>query len=115
MAKKEAATIQFIKWSDLYEKDKPYQVFLEEDIGHTGAQSTNLAWEEKEVIVEDFRGNPDYDNIDNHGFTSRKLSGFSTIPDPSLIEKAYISAVSQLLYNEIEGAGTVFIFDWRVS
>jgi hypothetical protein len=115
MAKSESASTHFIKWDELYEKEKPFQVFLEDDIDQFGTRNTNLAWEERNITVEDFRGNPSYYDIDNHGFTSRKLPGYSDISNTLLIEKEYIPAVRRLLYEEIADAGTVFIFDWRVS
>ncbi|KAF2829308.1 methyltransferase CmcJ [Ophiobolus disseminans] len=114
MAKTVRASTHFIKWSDLYESEKPFQVFLDDDINQSGARSTNLTWEENDITVEDFRGDPQYNDIDKHGFTSRILSGFGNIQDMSIIEKEYIPAVSQLLYKELADAGTVFIFDWRI-
>jgi hypothetical protein len=115
MAQEISATSHFIRWSELYEEEKPFQVFLEDNVENSGIRSTNLDWEEKHITVTDFRGDPDYQDIDNHGFISRELHGFKDIPDTSRIETVYLPAVSRLLRREIADVGTVFIFDWRVS
>ncbi|KAF2469391.1 methyltransferase CmcJ [Lindgomyces ingoldianus] len=116
MPHSEPASIQFLKWSPLYDKEKPYQVFLDKDLDtEEDQQNTNLAWEEKFVTVQDFRGCDEYSNLDAHGFTSRTLPGFEHLETRDDIETGYIPAVEEMLKREIEDVGTIFVFDWRGS
>ena len=115
MANVEDGSIQFIRWIPLYETEKPFQVFLaDRDLESEKRRNTNLVWEEKDVAVEDFRGREDFHDIDEHGFTSRKVVGFESLPNTEAIEKEYLPAVEKLLREELDDVGTVFIFDWRV-
>lgn len=69
----------------------------------------------KEIRVEDFRDNPKFKDIDDHGFMSRKLPEFKFLQDATEIVENYIPAVEDLLRREVADVGTVFIYDWRVS
>jgi hypothetical protein len=111
----EPASIQFLKWSSLYEREKPFQIFLDRDLDAEGLRTTNISWEERNIDVEDFRGQAAFKDIDCYGFTSRKLCGFDLVKDKAEIERDYLPAVKSLLQNTLKNAGTVFIFDWRVS
>lgn len=114
MIHSETASINFLKWDPLYETEKPFQVFIEEDLAQSGQRNTNLRWEEQDVTVEDIRDDLDYVNIDDHGFTTRNLLGFDCLNSAEEIESWYLPAVEQLLRAEMDDAGTVFIYDWRV-
>ncbi|KAF2000919.1 methyltransferase CmcJ [Amniculicola lignicola CBS 123094] len=109
-----SASIQFLRWDPLYVTEKPFQAFLDKDLAADGERNTNLSWEEKDLTISDFRAHKEFQDIDNHGFTSRKIVGFKNLADRNKIEKLYIPTVERLLQSEIEDVGTVFIFDWRI-
>lgn len=115
MGYSETASVKFLKWTPLYDEEKPFQIFLDRDLDAEGHRATNLNWEECDIEVEDFRGQKDFDDIDSHGFTTRSLNGFDLVNDIPAIERDYIPAVEALLRKALKDVGTVFIFDWRVS
>ncbi|KAF2440058.1 hypothetical protein P171DRAFT_489834 [Karstenula rhodostoma CBS 690.94] len=114
MAYCETASINFLRRDPLYATEKPFQVFTGDDIATQGQRNTNLLWEERNVQVEDFRDEGDYFDIDNHGFTSRTIEGFSRLDSTTEIELSYIPTIQDLIRNEIADAGTVFVYDWRI-
>ncbi|KAI1137563.1 hypothetical protein F5Y05DRAFT_74238 [Hypoxylon sp. FL0543] len=110
----EAASIQFLKWSSLYESERPFQIFMDVLPDAQDRRKTNLAWDEKDVLVEDFRDRADNFQLDTHGFTMRLLPGFTELPDKNMIQTEYIPAVKRMLKESLQDVGTVFVFDWRV-
>lgn len=114
MAYREPVSIHFLQRDPLYTTEKPFQVFISEDHSAKGQRNTNLLWEEINVTVEDFRGEGDFFEIDNHGFTSRPIEGFARLENTTEIEQSYIPAIKDLIRKEIAEAGTVFVYDWRV-
>lgn len=108
-------SIQYLKKENIYDEERPFQLFLDEPSVTEKGRNNNLEWETHEVCIESFRNNLEYFDIDNHGFTTRQLQGFSTLRDSEKIEIGYLRAVEFLLLREIKQAKTVFIFDWRVS
>jgi len=108
------ASIRFLQWSPLYEKERPFQIFTDLLPDAKDQRKTNLLWDEKDITVEDFRDRADEFQLDTHGFTTRKIPGFTELPDKETIERKYIPAVRQMLQDELEDVGTVFVFDWRV-
>ncbi|OTA96831.1 hypothetical protein M434DRAFT_392516 [Hypoxylon sp. CO27-5] len=110
----ERASIQFLKWSPLYEKERPFQIFMDILPDAQDRRKTNLVWDEKDVLVEDFRERADDFQIDTHGFTTRRLPGFTELSDKDVIQTEYIPAVKKMLQESLQDVGTVFVFDWRV-
>lgn len=111
----ETGSIKFLKWSTLYEHERPFQIFTELRADSEDQRHTNLSWEEKTVIIEDFRGQAQEFQLDSHGFSSCHIPGFMELTDKNIIEQQYLPAVENLLRAHLEDVGTVFIFDWRVS
>jgi hypothetical protein len=112
----ENASVQFIKWSDLYATEKPFQIFIDLPAADD-VRRTNVVFEEKDVLFRDIRGKESAFSLDRQGFMVRrhsKILGLET-PTVSFIENVYLPSVEELLKTEIEGADRVFIFDWRVS
>ncbi|XXH05945.1 hypothetical protein Hte_012388 [Hypoxylon texense] len=109
----ENASILFIKWIPLYERERPFQIFMDLLPNAQDQRRTNLLWEEKTVHVEDFRNQVEY-QLDSHGFTACHLPGFAELPDESTIKEKYLPAVRGMLERELDSVGTVFIFDWRI-
>ncbi|KAI1251513.1 hypothetical protein MGN70_006081 [Eutypa lata] len=110
----ETGSIKFLKWSTLYEHERPFQIFTELRTDSEDQRHTNLSWEEKTVIIEDFRGQAQEFQLDSHGFSSCHIPGFMELTDKNIIEQQYLPAVENLLRAHLEDVGTVFIFDWRI-
>lgn len=108
------ASVQFLKWTPLYEAEKPFQIFsdlLEESVDQ---RKTNLTWEEKQIQVQDLRDDAHSFRLDSHGFTICHLPGFTGLSDRGTISGEYIPAIKKMLKTELGDVGTVFVFDWRV-
>lgn len=109
------ALVQFLKHTTIYQTEKPFQIFGDLSSDAVDQRKTNLAWEEKQIQLHDFRHNADRFQLDTHGFTIRCFPGFTELPDRESITEGYISAIKEMLQTELEEVGTVFVFDWRVS
>ncbi|KAI2462935.1 hypothetical protein F4781DRAFT_426776 [Annulohypoxylon bovei var. microspora] len=110
----EEASIQFLKWSPLYQSERPFQIFMDLLPGANDQRKTNLVWEEKDIVVEDFRDRANDFQLDNCGFTTRRLPGYTELSEKDVIQEEYIPAVKSMLQESLEDVGTVFVFDWRV-
>lgn len=108
------ASVQFLKWTSLYEVEKPFQIFGDLLNESADQRKTNLTWEEKQIRVQDIRENTHSFQVDSHGFTVRHLPNFTELPDGEIISGEYIPAIKMMLKAELEDVGTVFVFDWRV-
>lgn len=108
------AYVQFLKWTPLYEAEKPFQIFgdlLEES---EDQRKTNLTWEGMRIQAHDVRQNAHSFQLDSHGFTICQLPGFTEVPDKKTISQEYIPAIENMLRKQLDDVGTVFVFDWRV-
>jgi len=98
----------------LFKHEKPYSVltyFKEDQV------SSNIKWEEgKTEDIHNIRGKEEDFKLDTHGFYFRTIpTAFTQWDVPKLVEKCYLSEVSELLKNNVDGADHVEVFDWRVS
>lgn len=110
----EISSLQFIKWTDLYKTEKPYQIFIDLP---PDAPRTNVDFEVKDVVFRDIRGDEEAFDLDNNGFIMRtfeEVKGLDEAPSTEFIQNVYLPAVKELLKREVEGADRVEIFDWRV-
>lgn len=108
------ASVQFLKWTSLYELERPFQIFgdvLQESVDQ---RKTNLIWEEKNIQVQDIGDNAHNFGLDSHGFTTCHFPGFAELLDTDAVTGEYIPAIKKMLQTELEDVGTVFIYDWRV-
>jgi hypothetical protein len=111
----EISSLQFIKWTDLYKTEKPYQIFIDLP---PNARRTNVAFENRDVLFRDIRGNEAAFDLDTHGFIMRnvgEVKGLDGELGTAYMEQVYLPAVEELLKREVEGADRVRIFDWRVG
>ncbi|KAJ3579787.1 hypothetical protein NPX13_g778 [Xylaria arbuscula] len=110
----EPASIRFVKWDPVYEKERPFQIFADLLPDSQDKRKTNLSWEDHDVMVQDIRGREDEFHIDTNGFMTRQFQEFPDLLDRDIVEKEYLPAVEQLLKKELADVGTVHILDWRV-
>jgi len=114
----ELATIQYLKWIDLYRTEKPFQIFMDIPPEVQDQRSTNLSFEPKQVPVQNIRGFEGKFELDKHGFIVRSLgNGAACLSDRKLdvklIESKYFPAIEELLRKEVEGVDQVHLLDWR--
>jgi hypothetical protein len=107
----------YLVWSDLYERERPFQTFLEVRKDARDQRRHNLAFAQGgEQIVQDVRGQESNFTLDIQGFTFKKhRSALQPSPfnDKTNIENVYIPECVELLKEELDGADEIFIFDWR--
>ncbi|KAJ0115042.1 hypothetical protein J7T55_001450 [Diaporthe amygdali] len=108
------ASVQFLKGIPLYEEEKPFQIFGDLLPDATDQRKTNLVWEEKQIPIRNIRDDAQGFQLDSHGFTTRRLPGFTDLLDRETITGKYIPAIKDMLKTELQDVGTVFVFDWRI-
>lgn len=107
--------ISFIKWQELYEHEKPFQIFLDPPKDAEDQRTTNLVFEEKRILFHDVRGKEDTFNLDDHAFAFRKHNlTFDDFENIEAVEKEYLPEVEAIIRAEVGKADKIFIFDWRV-
>lgn len=109
------ATVKFMLWLELYEKEKPFQILI--DVPEDSADQThnNQQFERKEQIFRNTRGQENSFDFDAHGFTYRfHDSDFDDFEDQQRVESVYLPKVESLLRKGVEGIDRVLFFDWRV-
>ncbi|MCJ1361286.1 hypothetical protein MMC16_000384 [Acarospora aff. strigata] len=115
-AREENATVQYMKWTDLYLKEKPFQMFLDLPPDAADQRKTNVVFEPKEIVVQNIRGREADLDLDHQGFIVRRLTEIPDLKDldTTIVESVYLPAMEKLLRAEVEGVDRVFFFDWRL-
>ena len=65
------ASIQYLKWDTLFEKERPFHVFRDIPPNATDQRVTNITFEPKDVEFHNIRGHEDSFKLDIHGFMIR--------------------------------------------
>ena len=113
----EEANLLYLDWQDLYNTEKPFQIFsVVPDSNLPYQRTTNLVFKEGSAeIIRDVRGTESQFTLDKHAFAFRecptKLQNFGSAED---VENIYLPEVEALLKRELEGLDQVYFFDWRV-
>lgn len=112
---KQMVTLKFLDWQELYETEKPFQIFINIPDEAEDKRTSNLVFEDVETAVHDVRGREKDFDLDKNGFRFlRHSSSLDDFHNKELIEKIYLPEVEALLRKEVEGVDKVFFFDWRV-
>lgn len=112
----ETTSLHYLKWQKVYEKVKPYQVFITDIPDNEDFEDTNLVFEPyNDVAVHNIRGKEDSLSLDENGFIVKKhkfrLEDFSS---QEKVEKEYLPEIEELFRSVVDDVDEVFIFDWRV-
>lgn len=109
------ASIKYIKWQQLYEREKPFQIFIDIPKDAVDQRYNNLVFEDKEETFFNVRGREHEFGLNNHGFTYRRHHfEFDDFENRTSVESRYLPLVEQFMRSELEDVGKVFFFDWRV-
>ncbi|KIW66777.1 hypothetical protein PV04_06072 [Phialophora macrospora] len=109
-------SLKFLKWLPLYEIEKPFQIFINIPEDATDRRTTNLAFENVKVRIQDVRSfPPKHFLLDKHGFTyySHRLE-VGHIADRESVEQQYLPEMESLLKSTLESVDRVYFFDWRL-
>lgn len=111
------AQVQYLKRLPLYEKEKPFQLFIPIDKTSEEQRSSNLEFEPRSQTFVDIRNVISDFSLDSHGFQvvryPTKLATESFL-NRSLVESRCLTEVEDILKIIDGGYDKVFIFDWRV-
>ena len=109
------ASLSFLHWQDLYEREKPFQIFIDIPADAEDQRHTNLVFQRERLTISDVRGHTANLSLDDNGFIYRRHeTRHADFSNRKAVEENYLLEVEQLLRKELEGVDRVFIFDWRV-
>ncbi|MCJ1424315.1 hypothetical protein MMC29_002202 [Sticta canariensis] len=107
--------LNFLQWQKLYEEEKPFQIFINIPEDAEDQRNTNLVFRNVCINIHDVRGHSENFTLDTNGFMYRQhTTKMVSFRDRKLIEENYLPEIETLLRNEVEGAGRIFFFDWRL-
>lgn len=113
------ASFGFLKWSDLYLKEKPFQVYIDIPKDAPDQRRHNLNFEEDiEYTVHSVRGRETQYTLDENGFAYVKHKSSMTaqdFQDEHTVVQRYYEELEELLKRHMDGVDQVCIFDWRVG
>jgi hypothetical protein len=110
-----AVKLKFLSWHQLYETEKPFQIFINIPTHVKDQRTTNLVYEDVEVQIEDVRKHPKGFSLDGEGF--QYLTHRTKVQDVSqrkVVEAQYLPEIERLLRQHVEDVDRVYFFDWRV-
>ena len=109
-------SLSFLDWQDLYESEKPFQIFINIPRGAEDQRDTNLVFKRMRLTVHDVRGLSTNFSLDTNGFIYRQHVFKTTdFAHRTSVEQSYLPEVEQMLKQEVEDVDRIFFFDWRVS
>lgn len=114
----ETTAFHFLKWQELYETEKPFQIYIDIPKDAPDQRSDNLVFEQgQETVVRNVRGNENAFGLDSHGFMYVKSD--SKLPstqfyDRRSIEETYLPECEALIMKHVPNVDRLCIFDWRV-
>ncbi len=107
--------LEYLRWIPLYEKEKPFKLFLNIPADAKDKRESNLVFDKGKQIIRDIRGDESRFNLDDHGFCFRNhKSAVDDLRNHDIIENEYLFECEQLLKDEVDNVDRVVIFDWRV-
>lgn len=112
------SNLEFLQWQDLYEKEKPYELFIDlPDELATKLKQTNCKFTKVDHTIHDVRGIEDTLSLDANGFIFRKYPTILSETDllsRDSVDRVYLPEVESILRKEVVGVDRVFFFDWRL-
>jgi len=109
--------ISYLKRLEIYQTEKPFQLFIPVDENAPDPRSSNLEFETKKQTFVDIRENLDDFSLDSHGFEVGMHPTALTLADfhnRDTVESLYFDEVKEILTTVESGYDEVFIFDYRV-
>jgi hypothetical protein len=108
-------SLKFLKWQALYDTEKPFQIFINIPPDATDQRTTNLVYENVDLMAKDVRYIDFQTSLDKNGFIYCKhQTHIEKFNDRDYVDKYYLPEVEELLRSEVEDADRIFFFDWRV-
>lgn len=114
----EEANLLYLEWQDLYNREKPFQIFaLVPEYALPNRSTTNLVFKEGNTeIIHDTRGMESQFTLDKQGFAfCRHTTQIKEFEQGEDVENIYLPEMEALIKREVEGVDQVYFFDWRVN
>ncbi|KAF2234642.1 hypothetical protein EV356DRAFT_148820 [Viridothelium virens] len=111
--KETLAYIHFLRWQDLFQTEKPFQIFRDIHPESKDQRQTNLIFDPFQVSVQNIRGLETQFDLDTQGFKIVHLSTFEKAVHGRSVESLYLPQVQNLLEKEFSESRRIAIFDWR--
>jgi hypothetical protein len=106
------AELKYLQWQELYEKERPFQLFIDLPPDAKDCRVSNLVFERHDVEIADIRDSQDQFSIDTHGFMVRThKTGVAEFTNRRLIKEAYLSEVEEMLRSTLDGVDRCFVFN----
>ncbi len=112
----EQASIVYLQWQELYESEKPFQVFANVPQG-SSERLTNLAFAPSPPLtIRDLRGQEDAFTLDANGFQVvwDQMPPFDFTTKES-VDSTVVPHLEDLVRKHVKGADFVRCFDYGVS
>ena len=111
----EKASIQYLKWDPLFNKEKPFHVFMDIPLDAKDQRVTNITFEDHDVEFHDIRGCEETFSLDTNGFMVRKHQPDAMhFASREAVESQYLPEIEHFLKREVDEVDRVCFFDWRV-
>jgi hypothetical protein len=111
------ADFNFIEWQELYEVEKPFEIFMQLPSGYGPADRTNLVFKQhKGNLVHDMRGVERQFVLDEHGFQIMdRPTSFRLWNDREAVELVYARECAGVLKQALDDVDWIYFYNWRVS
>ncbi|KAJ4024688.1 hypothetical protein NW752_003241 [Fusarium irregulare] len=108
-------SLGFLKDKPLYEREKPYVLFVGKPGIGKNETNTNVELETvRDIPLRDVRGISDSFTLDKHGFQFiAHQQTFCDFEDEDLVKQLYLEEVKEVIQFHVPYAKKVHIFDWR--
>lgn len=105
----------FLQWQDLYEIERPFQIFIDIPKDAKDQRDTNLVFEKVSCKIEDVRDGVHNLSLDGNGFIYRRhATNVTDFTNRMTVDRNYLPEIEKFLKDELDGVDRVFFFDWRV-
>jgi hypothetical protein len=105
-------TLKFLEWQQLYEEEKPFQIFINIPKDAEDQRDTNLVFEDAEVHIEDVRTSERNFSLDETGFQFEKhVTSVKDFTNRKTVDEIYLPELEKLLRSKVDGIDRVFFFD----
>ena len=111
------SSIHFLERSELYNLEKPWGLHYSYMDWPMGVDRGNFICDERNVTIEDLRGQEHRFTFDKHGFAVIEMESsmsYEDFSDPDVIREVYCKELNSCLIDYL-GASTVQIFDTQAS
>ncbi|KAK7393856.1 hypothetical protein QQX98_013360 [Neonectria punicea] len=109
------AELKYLQWQDLYERERPFQLFIDLPPDAEDRRVSNLVFEKHHVPIVDIRSRYNQFSLDTHGFMIRKhQTAMKDFTDREAVESIYLPEVEEILRSNLDGVDGCFVFNWRL-